>query len=105
MAQFDVYANKDARTMTRTPYLLDIQSEILGPLATRLVVPLRPRLADDKPIIKGLHPEVTVGDAIFKAVVSEMAALPKSALGDRTASLLAYRQEILDACDLMLTGF
>ncbi len=105
MAQFDVYVNRDARGSARTPYLLDIQSDILSSLATRLVVPLRPRTHADKPLIRGLHPEIVLGEAPFKAVVSEMAALPSASLGSRVGTLLAFRQEILDACDLILTGF
>jgi toxin CcdB len=38
--QFDVYRNPDASTRSRFPYLLDIQSDLLDSLSTRVVVPL-----------------------------------------------------------------
>jgi len=40
MAQFDVYRNAHPATRARVPYLLDVQSDLLETLATRVVVPL-----------------------------------------------------------------
>ncbi len=48
---------------------------------------------------------MTLGGQAWVAVVSEMAAVSKAALGERVDSLPAFRQAIKDACDLMLTGF
>jgi toxin CcdB len=36
MAQFDVYENQNTQTNETYPFLLDIQSDILGDLNTRL---------------------------------------------------------------------
>ena len=44
MARFDVYANPGPHANT-TPYLLDVQSNLLDGLDSRMVIPLR-RLAD-----------------------------------------------------------
>ena len=38
MAQFDVYRNTNPATRTRIPYLLDIQSDLLESISTRVVV-------------------------------------------------------------------
>jgi toxin CcdB len=91
--------------MARTPYLLDIQTDLLSSLATRLVVPFHPRPDPGFTVIERLHPTITLGGQACVAVVSEMAAVPKTALGERMDSLPAFRQAIMDACDLMLTGF
>lgn len=40
MARFDVYANPGHQAAT-TPYLLDVQSDLLDGLESRMVVPLR----------------------------------------------------------------
>ena len=40
MARFDVYANPGAHA-TITPFLLDVQSDLLDGLDTRMVIPLR----------------------------------------------------------------
>lgn len=42
MPRFDVYLNTGAQAAT-TPYLLDVQSDLLQGLETRIVVPLRRR--------------------------------------------------------------
>jgi toxin CcdB len=38
--QFDVYQNPSPRMREQYPYVVDIQSDLLGSLATRMVVPL-----------------------------------------------------------------
>ena len=40
MAQFDVYRNPNPKTSSEIPYLLDIQTDLLDNLATRVVAPL-----------------------------------------------------------------
>ncbi|MDO8318030.1 CcdB family protein [Rhodoferax sp.] len=38
--QFDVYANPSPRMRDVYPYVVDVQSDLLSALATRMVVPL-----------------------------------------------------------------
>jgi toxin CcdB len=106
VAQFDIYENKDERSRKRTPLLLDLQSEILSSLATRVVAPLRPTRGEggEAPITR-LHPIVRVGGTDYVAYVSELAAIPRSALGRQAGSCAAQREAIIAACDLILTGF
>ena len=40
MAQFDVYRNTNSATRKSIPYVLDVQTDLLDTLATRVVVPL-----------------------------------------------------------------
>ncbi|MBU3629161.1 CcdB family protein [Polynucleobacter sp. AP-Reno-20A-A9] len=40
MARFSVYQNSDEHTKT-TPYILDVQTDLLSGLNTRVVIPLR----------------------------------------------------------------
>lgn len=40
MSQFSLYKNNDKRTVTAYPYFIDVQSELLDTLNTRLVIPL-----------------------------------------------------------------
>jgi hypothetical protein len=40
LARFDVYANPGARAAA-TPFLLDVQSDLLDGLDSRMVIPLR----------------------------------------------------------------
>jgi len=39
MAHFDVYRNPNPATRARIPYLLDVPSDLLDPLVTRVVGP------------------------------------------------------------------
>jgi hypothetical protein len=45
MAQFTVHENKNPATRSFVPFLLDVQTDLLSDLETRVVVPLRPVLA------------------------------------------------------------
>ncbi|MFA6506278.1 MAG: CcdB family protein [Treponemataceae bacterium] len=105
MAQFDIFQNPDIRTKSRTPYLMDIQSDQLSILATRIVVPLLLRAGQSGQPIEKIHPVLRIGGSEYIAVVSEMAAIRVSALGAYTASAASERQNIIAACDLLLTGF
>ena len=40
MAQFDVHRNLNSASANAMPFLLDVQSDLLNGLATRVVVPL-----------------------------------------------------------------
>ena len=40
MAQFDVYRNKNANSRVDIPFLLDVQSDLLAHIDTRVVIPL-----------------------------------------------------------------
>ncbi|MBE4112240.1 plasmid maintenance protein CcdB, partial [Vibrio parahaemolyticus] len=42
MSQFSLYKNNDKNTATAYPYFVDVQSELLDTLNTRLVIPLTP---------------------------------------------------------------
>lgn len=42
MSQFSLYKNNDKNTATACPYFVDVQSELLDTLNTRLVIPLTP---------------------------------------------------------------
>jgi toxin CcdB len=51
MAQFTLYRNTNRQTQGRYPFLIDIQSDFLNALKTRLVIPVS-QLADQKPITR-----------------------------------------------------
>ena len=65
MTQFSVYRNKNPRTKTTFPFLVDIQSDLLEPLNTRVVVPLTRSAALTKKPVSHLTPEVSFeGDRV-----------------------------------------
>ena len=72
MAQFDVYENSNPQTKNQTPYLLDVQNNLLEDLGTRVVIPLRRNI---KPI-KNLHLEIEIEDQKFFLDTPNMAGIP-----------------------------
>lgn len=103
MPQFDVYRNPDASTRTRFPYLLDIQSDLLDSLSTRVVVPLAGASDDAAPIAR-LMPVFEVGGRRVVMRTTEIAGVPRKAIGAHVGSLAGRRHEIVAALDVLITG-
>jgi toxin CcdB len=105
MAQFDVYRNPNTASRGRIPYLLDVQSDLLDALATRIVVPLcKPDVLSGKPAER-LNPAFEVEGRRLLMLTPELAGVPRKALGERVANLAVERAAIVAALDLAITGF
>jgi toxin CcdB len=103
MAQFDVHRNVSSASRTRIPYLLDVQSDLLEPLATRVVVPLaKPQVLGK--VAERLSPIFEVEGRKMVMLTPELAGVPRKALGERVANLASERQAIIAALDLVFTG-
>ncbi len=80
MARFDVYANSGSHAAT-TPYLLDVQSDLLNGLDSRLVIPLRN--LKNFPNVKlpvRLTPIITIDGEQFLLETPKMGAVPQRVL-------------------------
>lgn len=105
MAQFDVYRNPVAGSARDIPYLLDVQSDLLSGLATRVVVPLaRPDMVPAKPT-DILNPVVTVEGADFLVLTQELAGIPAKRFNRPVVNLADARGPILRALDFVISGF
>ena len=105
MVAYSVFQNPNPRTNGAIPFLLDVQSELLSVLGTRVVVPLyRPEAAGVQAMSR-LTPVVTFQGEPLVAMVPELAGIPRRDLGPASGDLAASRAEILQAIDLLLTGF
>lgn len=82
---------------------VDLQSDLIGLRATRLVAPLRE--AEAYPELPGLTPAVEVEGRRFVVQVPDMAAVPARALGPAVGELGAWRDELLRAVDILTRGF
>jgi len=105
MGQFAVHAHPDPGTRARIPFLMDIQSDLLSVLATRLVVPLYRREAAGLMTMSRLTPTLRFQDLDLVAMVPEMAGVPRRLLGDPLGEVPSLRAGIIQALDLMATGF
>jgi toxin CcdB len=104
MSQFAVYRNPNPATRNAIPFLLDVQSDLLEVLDTRVVIPLYPASALGAGVISTLMPSVDVNDETCIAVTPELAGIPRKALGDEVGDLSHRRYDIIAALDLLLTG-
>lgn len=104
MGQFTVHRNANARTRAEVPFLLDVQSDLLSVLATRVVVPLY-RIEALGGGLDRLTPVLRFQDRDLVAMVPELAGVPLRALGPPVGDLAGARSEVLGAMDLLLTGF
>ena len=104
MAQFDVYTNPMADQRVRIPYWLDLQSDHISQLNTRVIIPLR-SLKNMGPHIEGLQPIVTVGKLSLCADVPSLASFPSRLLKAPVARIEAQRHELVAALDYLISGF
>lgn len=104
MAQFTVYRNNNPKTRAAFPYFVDIQSALLEPLNSRVVIPLSPLAMIDRPPASGLCPPFEIEQRPFALMTHEITAVPESLLADPVTSLDHARLEVLSAIDLLITG-
>jgi toxin CcdB len=102
MPQFVLYRNANRQTQNHYPFLLDIQSDFLNALKTRLVIPAA-MLTKHKPISR-LNPLFTWEEEQYLLITQEMAAIPSNNLGAQVTNLQALRSDILASIDLLITG-
>ena len=102
MAQFDLYRNT-SELAEDAPYLIDLQSDAVDVLETRLVAPLRPRKSITW-LIQAVHPEVRFASRSFIVSTGELSAVARSELGVAVGNLSQHRGEFIAALDLLFTG-
>src|SRR5690348_11161177 len=105
MARFDLYRlpRSSPSASAQAALVVDVQSAHLQHLESRVVVPLRPRAAV-KPVSE-LHPILRIEGDLYVLETHALASLPRRELGHPIANLAAYRDEIVRALDILLTGF
>lgn len=104
MRQFDVYANPSKATRKAYPFIVDIQSDIISDIATRIVAPLGRKADFKNEEMKGLTPTVTYEGEELLLLIPQVASLPTKVLKDPVGSLSHLRDEIIAALDFAITG-
>ena len=104
MPQFDVYPNPSQSSKTHYPYLVDVQSGLLSDLSTRIVIPLGKRAAFDGKAMQGLTPEIRFADQDLLLLTPQISSIPDKHLQHPAGSLSHYRDQIVGALDLAITG-
>ncbi len=96
MAQFDVYR------LTGGQLVVDLQADLIGIDASRIVAPLRE--AGRYAALPGLTPTVEHDGTTWIVRVQELAAVPGSELRDRSGSLAEHRDALKRALDILIDG-
>lgn len=105
MARFDVYANPGAHAST-TPYLLDVQSNLLDGLDSRMVIPLRSVEHFSKvKIPTQLTPVLSIQGKDYLLETPKMGAVPRRVLQDCVASASEDQARITAALDFLFQGY
>ncbi|HWK47978.1 MAG TPA: CcdB family protein [Stellaceae bacterium] len=95
----DVYADPSGSGL-----LLDVQSDLLSNLATRVVVPLR--LPDDSPPpIGGLNPIFEIAGRKYVMATSLLSAIPAREVTVPVGNLSRHHSTIMNALDFLLSGY
>ena len=98
MAQFDVHQSPHGGTL-----LLDCQADLFDHFGTRFVIPLLP--SEGKPKMDRLHPVFAISGEQHLLATQLASAVGLDDLGPKIASLADQRYEIMNAIDMLLTGY
>ncbi len=104
MRQFDVYVNTDKDTNRTYPYFVDIQSDLLDTLNSRVVIPLTPASKSDKSYPDNLCPIITIKNKNYALLAHQLTSVSVSFLKKHEGSLASSRGEIIGAVDFLVTG-
>ena len=104
MSQFTLYKNNDKNTSTTYPYFVDVQSELLDSLNTRLAIPLTPLELLEHKAPTHLCPTIHLDDGDFVILTQQMASVPTKILKEPVNDLSTFRNEIIGAIDFLITG-
>lgn len=105
MPRFDVFRNSGAHASS-TPYLLDVQTDLLDGLDTCVVVPLR--LLDQFANIKlpvRLSPVFQIEGRDYSLETPRLAAVPRRILRNPVTSLASEQSRIVAALDFLFKGY
>ncbi|HXU65810.1 MAG TPA: CcdB family protein [Casimicrobiaceae bacterium] len=104
MARFDVYRNENTQSGKRFPFFLSVQSELLEPLATCVVVPLgRATVVANRPA-QTLTPTLDVNGEALVMYTPEIAAVYANVLRKHVCNLGAQHATIVRALDFLFSG-
>ena len=99
MAKFDVF-----RRRSGAGYLLDCQADLLSQLNTPFVVPLLPAGEAPKPAAR-LNPVFELEGRSHVMMTQFAAAVPVTELGEKIVSLSDRDIDIINALDMLISGF
>lgn len=105
MGRFDIYRNP-GKNVAGIPYLVDVQSNVISGLATRIVIPLRPLNGySSLPLPADLFPVVAVDGIEYFLDTPQMGAIRSNELKVKVASAMMRQFDIQTALDRVFGAF
>lgn len=106
MARFDIYPNPGHTRKSDVPYLLEVQSDLLNALDSRVVVPLRRVDRFDKVTLpQNLAPVFEIDGLTCFMETPKLAAVPSRILKTPVASLADHHAAVTTALDFLFQGY
>jgi toxin CcdB len=105
MARFDVFHNVGPHAKT-TPFLLDVQSDLLEGLESSVVIPLRSlKYFADVKLPERLTPVIRIKGKDYLLETPKIAAVPRRILKQPVLSLADEWARITTALDFLFQGY
>lgn len=103
--RFDVFTNP-GKSSGSAPLLLNIQSDLLDGLQTRIVIPMSPSTQySGIDVPDDLMPTFTIKGKRYVLETPKMGAVPTNILREHVGSLVQHQLAIVSAVDRLLHGF
>lgn len=102
--QWAVYPNPSARLREEIPFLVDLQSNLLSGLTTRLVAPLARTSGGVELLPRRLCPLFTIDGTTVVMLPHEVGPIDARLLKRSVSSLDARSHELIDALDAVVSG-
>lgn len=99
MARYDVFVGRVPGSL-----LLDVQTDLIEHLNTRVVVPLLPASTAPPPV-RRLNPIFDINGRKMVMATHLIAAAPVKELGEPALNLMRHHDEIVAALDMLFQGF
>lgn len=103
MSQFCVYANADPLSRREVPCWLNVQSDLIDIVESRIVVPLIPK-GQAGPLLTRLMPALPVAGKSMVMDTAQITSVPMQMLGRQVADLAGERSRIIEALDFLTHG-
>jgi len=105
MAQFAVYLNKNLKNRAFFPLLVDVQSELLEDLGTRVVIPLAKAVGFTGFPLGLVMPSLELEGEKYVLMTPQLAGVSRADLGPQMGGVPGYAHAISKATELLLRGF
>jgi toxin CcdB len=101
LARFDLYRVDD----WRVPLMVDVQSDHLGEIASRVIIPLRRVSTVIEVALPRLKPVLRIEDQDYILVTTDLGAQPLHWLGQPVGNIAKHRDTITAAMDFLFQGY